>query len=555
MSEKLKNIVCEPKDIIGDLKREIMELISLRKITCDNLPSVSIPTFPPPVPSINLSMSVIDFLKDILALVQGISFEQMRLQLIAWLVEQIQPLERSLALNFKLALKECFACQTSPIIPTWLFYTDPTTGAMGEGINIELNKIDLTCLFSVNPNSEAGKLLYDGTPQTDLNRFLWDVIQANGTPLLWKDPITGKDIAYFTFLEDDPSAYTTTTNAGGPQDGDPKEMVFKMHIANTFHNKSLITFINDYVNSQTPLFDSNKVIPNTINFIYGTITNKIKLPEECVGQIVELETAIEDYINIGINDAEVEVDNSFYSFTTEQMVDIKNKVSQRMAGVKNYEKCCNKQSSKISFSELVDINDNIQATSTLNEQIDVYGKAINSLNDSSISNLSSNDADRGSEEFFSNFITGLQVALTKMFLSPKNLMLANMMFFLVNNKPIQSNTIKGILKDFECVFRIILADLINKLIYEFLLPLIINALKNIILCYITKKIKEKQLYNLLTLKSLLPGPIAGALDKVDQLLGKGSQITDIAQGYANQVNLNSLNNINLKGTKFGKFCD
>ena len=260
-------------------------------------------------------------------------------------------------------------------------------------------------------------------------------------------------------------------------------------------------------------------------------------------------------INIGINDAEVEVDNSFYSFTTEQMVDIKNKVSQRMAGVKNYENCCNKQSSKIPFSELVDINDNIQATSTLNEQIDVYGKAINSLNDSSTSNLSSNDADRGSEEFFSNFITGLQVALTKMFLSPKNLMLANMMFFLVNNKPIRSNAIKEILKDLECVFRIILADLINKLIYEFLLPLIINALKNIILCYITKKIKEKQLYNLLTLKSLLPGPIAGALDKVDQLLGKGSQITDIAQGYANQVNLNSLNNINLKGTKFGKFCD
>ena len=88
-----------------------------------------------------------------------------------------------------------------------------------------------------------------------------------------------------------------------------------------------------------------------------------------------------------------------------------------------------------------------------------------------------------------------------------------------------------------------------------MLPLIINALKNIILCYITKKLKEKQLYNLLTLKSLLPGPIAGALDKVDQLLGKGSQITDIAQGFANQVNLNSLNNINLKGTKFGKFCD
>ena len=555
MGEKLKNIVCEPKDIIGDLKREIMELISLRKITCDNLPSLSIPTFPPAIPSINLSMGVIDFLKDILALVQGINFEQMRLQLIAWLVEQIQPLEKSLALNFKLALKECFACQISPVIPTWLFYTDPTTGTMGNGINIELNKVDLTCLFSVNPNSEAGKLLYDGTPQSDLNRFLWDVIQANGNTLLWKDPITGKDIAHFTYLEDDPAAYTTTTINGGPQDGGAKEMVFKMHIANTFHNTSLITFINDYVNSQTPLFDTNKVVPNTINFIYGTITNKIKLPEECIGQIVELEESIVDYINVGINDCDVEVDNSFYSFTPEQMVDIKNKVAQRKAGVKNYEKCCNKQASKIPFSELVNLNDEIQSTSTLNEKIEVIGKGINNLADTSTSNLSPADQDRGSEEFFSNFITGLQVSLTKMFLSPKNLMLANTMYFLVNNKPIQQAGIKGILKELECIFRVILADLINKLIYEFLLPLIIRALTNIILCYITKKLKEKQLYNLLTLKSLLPGPIAGALDKVDQLLGKGSQITDIAQGFANQVNLNSLNNINLKGTKFGKFCD
>ena len=100
-----------------------------------------------------------------------------------------------------------------------------------------------------------------------------------------------------------------------------------------------------------------KLYPNTINFIFGTISGEIKLPDECLTQIVELETAIEDYINVGINDCEVEVDNSFYSFSPEQMADIKNKVSQKKNGVKLYEKCCNKQISKIPFNDLVDFND------------------------------------------------------------------------------------------------------------------------------------------------------------------------------------------------------
>ena len=165
------------------------------------------------------------------------------------------------------------------------------------------------------------------------------------------------------------------------------------------------------------------------------------------------------------------------------------------------------------------------------------------------------DEQKAKEEYWSNFITGLQVAITKMFLSPKNLMLSNTLYFLVNNEPVQSTTIKGMLKSLECVFRVIIGDLINKLIYEFLLPLIIRALTNIIICYITKKLKEKQLYHLLTLKSLLPGFIAGKIDKINQVLGKAGQITGQLQGFSNQINLNSLNNINLKGLNTGKFCD
>ena len=80
-----------------------------------------------------------------------------------------------------------------------------------------------------------------------------------------------------------------------------------------------------------------------------------------------------------------------------------------------------------------------------------------------------------------------------MVLSPKNLMLFQTMNFLVNRETTK-DTIWGILQSFTCIIRVILADLINKLIYEFLLPLIISALKDIILCYIIKKLKEKQIH-------------------------------------------------------------
>jgi hypothetical protein len=66
MSEKFRNVVCEPKDIIADIKRQILELISLNKTTCNNLPDLSIPNVLPDLSDLNPSQKVIDFLNDIL---------------------------------------------------------------------------------------------------------------------------------------------------------------------------------------------------------------------------------------------------------------------------------------------------------------------------------------------------------------------------------------------------------------------------------------------------------------------------------------------------------
>ena len=110
------------------------------------------------------------------------------------------------------------------------------------------------------------------------------------------------------------------------------------------------------------------------------------------------------------------------------------------------------------------------------------------------------------------------------------------MYYLVNGKMIDGINIKKILQAIECLLRKILADLIRKLIYEYLLPLIIKALKDMIICVIMKKLKEKNIYHLLTMISLLPGKIADKIDKINQLMGKGSQITDAVQGFTDKIN-------------------
>jgi len=571
MNEKFRNVVCEPGDVVADIKRQILELISLNQTICDNLPDLSVPNLIPEVPDLNPSQKVIDFLTDILALVSGINFEEMKMQLINWLVEQLQPLSEDLSVNFVNSIKSCYACKINPKIPEWLFQIQPSSvtydannqpipgsGTEGLGFNVELNKIDLTCIFAADPNTDVGKLFYDGDSSNDINAFLWEVIQLNGDPLIWSDPTNGKQILEVRYYEDSPIAFTQTNGLVGYQNIEPRPRVFNFRVVNqTYFDKTLITVLVDYFNSQQPIFDVDKVIPNVIDLLYGTLTNKIDLPDECLNNVVELETSISDYLDGGVGNGTTEFtfDDSFYTFDSKQLSDIKEKVKEKKSGVKQFKKCCGKEISTISFDSVLSINDEIKSASTVQERINVYNKALDNLINESVANVKSLDVDSASGEFLTEFITALQIALAKLVLSPKNLLMLNLFYFLVNSKPITEVSIKNILKEYECVIVEILSELLRKLIYEYLLPLVIKALKNLVLCVITKKIKEKKENYQKSKLSLLPGFINDKIKDVNELLGKSEKVVDKARGFTDKVNLNSLNNINLQSKKRGRFCD
>jgi hypothetical protein len=559
MGKKLKNVICEP-DIIEGIKRQIFELITLKQTTCDNLPNLEIPNVLPDVPNLNPSQSVVDFLNDLLALITGINYDGMRMQLINWLVEQLEPLSKGLSLNLKLSLKSCYACKIDPKIPGWLFQTQSVGGPAGIGYNVELNKIDLVCLFAANPNTESGKLFYEGTCDpngicNDMNAFLWEVIQANGQPLIWKDSINNMDIAEFRYYENgvSPNSNDAFTDSDGTveyQNIEHKPRVINVRIMDSYRDKSLITFINDYFNSQNPLFDVDKVIPNVVDIIYGALTNKIDLSDECVNKVVSFESAMREYIEKGI-------DNIDDSLDDEVDDDISDLVKQKKLGVKQFKKCCGKQTSSISFETLNSINNNIKSSNNLSDKVKAYSGAIDDLIDESTDGVKNLDKNNASAEFLANFITSLNISLTKLVLTPKNLLMMNMLYFLVNGEPIKETKVKKILNEFKCVIKDIISVIIRKLIYDYLLPLVLKALKNLITCYITKKLKERNINDIKSVNSLLPPAVSNSLEKANELFGKAQGAADKVGGFANSVNLNSLSNVNINlqsGSK-GRFCD
>ena len=493
------------------------------------------------------------------------------MQLINWLVEQLQPLAEDLSTNMVELIKSCYACKIEPVIPDWLFQIQPSTilydnagspipnsGDPGVGINIELSKIDLTCIFAADPNTEIGKLFYDGNYTNDITAFLWEVIQLNGEPLIWSDPINGKQIFEARYYEDSPIAFTKNDGTVDFQNIEPKPRVFNIRILNsTYQDKSIITFLVDYFNSQQPLFNVNKVIPSVIDILYGTLTNKIDLSEECLNKVVEVEKSIDDYIENGVDNFEVTFDESFYTFDSKQLSNIKEVVKQKQTGVREYRDCCGKEISYISFEALQDVNNNLENASTLQSKVSVYTESINRLSVESTSNIKSPSIDLkgASAEFFANFISSLQIALTKLVLSPKNLMMLNLFYYLVNGKPVEGEGVKAQLREYECILRCLIAEILRRLIYEFLLPMVIKTLKNLIICAITKKIKEKHINYLKSKLSLLPGFINEQLETVNELLGTGENIVEKARGFTDKINLDSLNNINLQFNRKNRFCD
>lgn len=481
-----KNSLQNKSLAIKDKKNEIIDLINEVKAFCNDFPSVN---FNLNLPSFNNDFDVIEYLMDILSTVLGKKSEEIQREITKWLIDRVEPLEKDIRFNLKTLLKSCYACKINPRIAPWLFVTDPTdpTGnTPGIGINIEISQFDLNCFFKADPRSDVGRTLYDGP--YDMNYFLYDVIQDDGTASTWSDPETGKPIAVFTYL--DQGFVGSTTGFGDVQDTDLRNGIINMKIVNDYNtpDQSIIDFINDYLNSVV-IFKTEKVITQSMDLIFGVLTRKIKMDVFCVERQVEFETALTKLIDCGADDPNNEIDNSFYEFDNKTITDIKKQARDRLKGVKKF-KCCYEMESSLDFGTLSDFNDQFVSADTKTQKVEILEKGLGAMASSSSSNLDNdNDNNDAKYGFLEELIRSLKLVLTRMIMSPKTMYLFEMMHYLVVGQ-VRYRGPKEWIQNIICLIRGILQKLLEEL-SKFLLILVLRGLKLLIKKYIKYKLEQK----------------------------------------------------------------
>ena len=487
---------------IKDEKQKILDKIEEIKVFCFNYPTLPI-NFS--IPSFKNDFDVIAFLMDLIISLLGMKAKELQREVTKWLIKNIKPLERDMRFNMKSLLKSCYACKINPRIAPWLFTINPITQQPGIGINLEIDQIDFDCMLKINPRSDVGRTLYGGA--SDMNQFLFDVIQQNGTPKDWIDPVTNKNIASFTFLEQS-SPVGTNNNNGGIQNTDFRNNVINMKINNDYNspNKNLIDFINDYLSSVV-FFNTEKVVTQSMDLIFGVLTLKVKMDTSCVEKKIEFEKMVDKMSECGVEDPNTEIDNSFFEFNSEEIVNIKKEANNRRKGIKEYSDCigCKGKPASIDFESVLDLNDQLEAATEEAVKVTILEKGLGGLSDTSTNNVT-NDTDKNEAKFtfLRELIEAIKKVIIRMTLSPKTMFLFIMMYYLVNGQA-RFSGVRDWMKNNMCLLREILAKLLEKLTREFLLVLVLRGLKILIIKYIKSRIKSKKDVDKEVRFSLFPG--------------------------------------------------
>jgi hypothetical protein len=410
----------------------------------------------------------VKFIKDLIDILIGI--EEFKKELVTFLTYQSVATEGYIKLGLKNILKNKFSCSVDAIIPDFL--VDGT----GTGFNVAVKQVDFCSILKVDPNSIGGKLIY-GSISQDLNAYLYDVLQGNVGS--WKNLIT------------------VTYQQQGIVDGKMKTNIFNVKIDSSWSGRTVNDFINAFLDGII-IFNLPTFVNKVFDMTYGSVSNLLKFNKNTVSAEVELDILIDKIIDF----TEItEIDNSYFDFTKDEIDLFNEKVEERVTGEKILKEC-DFVSSSIDINDLIDLNDQLNATSTLIEIKDILTNKFDTLSNQATNNISEENRDFGKNNFFGNFLLGIVKALANLLFAPKVMMMIVSYFKIVNNS-IGFKTFGEFLKENK--------QLIIDLVKKVLLPIVIKFLMKILIKHLTKlvtqetieKNKEKIKNQISIIKSLL----------------------------------------------------
>ena len=292
--------------ILNDKEKVFGNISALRTLT-DDFPQLKINNS---FPSVNNSADPQQFLIDLILSLTG--FEELRDTLVDILSYASETMEDVVKDTLKVQLKGITSCGVDGSLPLWLRST-------GSGIEIQVKKIDFFEIFKVDPETQAGNLMYEDvsaqTGSTDFNTFLYYVIQDEGVEYSWQGILT------FEFNQGSNVPYNTLTIKADP----------------SYDSLTLTQLNNDFIDSIT-LFPSTQLITKLIDGLFGSVSFNVSVNKS--ESQLEMEEQINTVIDCITNaDDDYVIDDTYFEFSNEQLQDIKEVATNRRNGIRQLKTC------------------------------------------------------------------------------------------------------------------------------------------------------------------------------------------------------------------------
>ena len=268
------------------------------------------------------------------------SFEAIKKTFVDTISTRLPIIEKEIKTELKNQLKELVSCNINPSLPDWL---------KNEGIDIKVKDIDFFDMLKIDPTSTVGQMMYnDGKfelTSTDLNTFLYNVITKNrdvktvngGTYYPWGASTIGTD-----FLEVRFSPLGTINNKNEPNVLNFRPTASAASMTLTQFNEKFVDSIKIFGDTGT-----DKVMTKLMDNLFGSLKNMVKLPNAKLMEEEKFNKSVECIIH-----AENEVDDSFFSFTNEELNEMERDIKKKKKGVRVLD-CCQKNVLKLDTNVLL----------------------------------------------------------------------------------------------------------------------------------------------------------------------------------------------------------
>ena len=435
-----------------DDKNAFLKEISALKTLSDAFPKKSKDT---PLSSLKQKSGVMDFVQDILKMLAGV--QAIKGVIVNILSRELPQIETSLKTTLKSQLKQMINCGNDPNFPTYLRYD-------GDGINIQVRNTDFFGLFTIDPESEVGNLVYQDTTSglnsKDMSTFLYNTIQADGTPNDWGHQTTNHDIMTVTF-----NSTTSTVNN-----------VLNVKASQYYtDNKKLTDFNNDFIDSLT-LLPTAQMFSQLIDSLLGSIMFQVHMPADWLKKQEEVNTVVN---KISSTEETTTIDDSYFTFTNQEKQDIEETARNRSQGIRYFVTCDNIAGST-DFNTLKTIVNNISTASTKVDLETTVSNGIDTITSEVSQNAQNEDKFSFEMEFFDAIFKAIKLNITNTVLSPKLALI-----FQINNKIIYGDQATEFDSPIEFISK-------NRA----LVKTIFDAIKNILLTILVIEV-IKQITNLM----------------------------------------------------------